>query len=466
MVVVEVDWCCGCASFCATRGSCGPLFYLLLEVLSVSGCARPFHWPACFIMAGSRSDSSPGDLCDAGSDIMSRASDDLLGASDSEDLLDSEEAASVASMSSISCEAASMSCDEEVEDDLPMRPSTGSWLGPAVLLVPQSQALVAKAYSTIKGLPKALTKRLCAALGWPPKVTHIAREAQITMSVFDCSRKRLRKIIGKKSNFPESCPRDIPLEEKTWAPKADRDREVLDTLCQRGLACAVEGDSALRFAREVARLSIERGLPQMQIPRNFYQDVTGLGCMALQQIDHWFFQRALPGLGIPSDCAFMADPVSLGLSVRARHDVVMVLCVCLVSSFTGKLHSRMWDGWSMPFGGHSGVEMCRLILKMLASHPASFDLAALRRRLAALIGDGQLTVGGPDARNKKRPPLKYLLARRALQDPLLCPWASSAGLVSYWVRRSGLSPPSFNSCNSSGPATLKEFGLVIFWAIG
>lgn len=154
--------------------------------------------------------------------------------------------------------------------------------------------------------------------------------------------------------------------------------------------------------REISRLRMEQGRPLLQIPRNFYSHALGLATLVVQQIDAWYINRNLPGLGIPSDCTFMGDPVSLGLSVRARHDVAMILCVCLVDSFTGDLGARMWDGWSMPFGGHSGVAMRDILLKMLASHPTNFNLRRLRKRLAALIGDGAMTVGGPEARNKKR----------------------------------------------------------------
>ena len=60
----------------------------------------------------------------------------------------------------------------------------------------------------------------------------------------------------------------------------------------------------------------------------FVQETTALASMVLQQFDAFDFNSPLPGLGIPSDFAILADPVSLGMEVRARHDVLLVAFAC------------------------------------------------------------------------------------------------------------------------------------------
>ena len=143
---------------------------------------------------------------------------------------------------------------------------------------------------------------------------------------------------------------------------------------------------------------------QLTISKNFFRDVIGLAALTQQQMDAWKLNQVLPGLGIESDLSFMADPVNIGLSVRARHDCAMVVCVCSVDFQSGALKALFWDGWSMAFGSHSSQEMFELLLKMLVKHPANVSMMVLRQRLASLIGDGGLTKGGPDARHKVRLP--------------------------------------------------------------
>ena len=165
----------------------------------------------------------------------------------------------------------------------------------------------------------------------------------------------------------------------------------------------IAGDSEQRFRREVARRARELRLQgPLKVPWGFFGDAVAIAALSHQHLDAWCWARLLPGLGIQSDFSFMADPVALGSTLRPRHDVALVLGICLVNSWTGSLQADMWDGWSMPFGAHGATELFELLLRMILSHPAAFDLAKLRQGLAALIGDGGLTKGGPAARHKVR----------------------------------------------------------------
>ena len=74
--------------------------------------------------------------------------------------------------------------------------------------------------------------------------------------------------------------------------------------------------------------------------------------------------------GSLSDFAILADPVSLGMEVRARHDVLLVMCLCLSSRHDGRLYTPMLSAPAMPLGSHGGNAMVALMLQTLAAHPA------------------------------------------------------------------------------------------------
>ena len=102
----------------------------------------------------------------------------------------------------------------------------------------------------------------------------------------------------------------------------------------------------------------------------FVQEATALASMVLQQFDAFDFNSPLPGLGIPSDFAILADPVSLGMEVRARHDVLLAMCLCLSSRHDGRLYTPMLSAPAMPLGSHGGNAMVALMLQTLEAHPA------------------------------------------------------------------------------------------------
>ena len=76
-----------------------------------------------------------------------------------------------------------------------------------------------------------------------------------------------------------------------------------------------------------------------------------LAALVQRQLDLREWSTRLRGLGIPSDFAVLADPVSLGLSVRSRHDVLNVMCLCLVGS-RGAIHCPLFAAPAMPFASH------------------------------------------------------------------------------------------------------------------
>ena len=108
------------------------------------------------------------------------------------------------------------------------------------------------------------------------------------------------------------------------------------------MASAVEGRSLLEYERDVMRCELAgASIGTWYRGWRFVQEATALSSMVLQQFDAFDFNSPLPGLGIPSDFAILADPVSLGMEVRARHDVLLAMCLCLPSRHAGRLYTPM-----------------------------------------------------------------------------------------------------------------------------
>lgn len=142
------------------------------------------------------------------------------------------------------------------------------------------------------------------------------------------------------------------------------------------------------------------GIGSRYADRRFACQITALAGMVLQNFDGLDFNTILPGLGIPSDIAIVADPVSVGLSARVRHDSLLVMCLSIVSSRTGKLRSPMHSALAMPMGGHRGQSLCTQMFEALLQHPANWDMAQLKSRVASIGGDGALTGGGSAHRHR------------------------------------------------------------------
>jgi hypothetical protein len=102
---------------------------------------------------------------------------------------------------------------------------------------------------------------------------------------------------------------------------------------------------------------------------------------------------------MPSDFGIMADAVSIGSEVRARHDTLCFVSLALCSSRNGRLYTPLHSSPAVPFGGHSGEAFKDVIVAALAQHPARWRVADLRSRCAVISGDGALCEGGPEHRH-------------------------------------------------------------------
>ena len=166
------------------------------------------------------------------------------------------------------------------------------------------------------------------------------------------------------------------------------------------LAQSVDGNSPVRIADTLHRMLVAGA--QVRVPQDpmYSSLVVSIASVALHHLNADDFNGDLPGIGIPSDFGLLADGVTMGLGVRARHDTLLVVCLCLASRWTGRLYTPLHSAPAMPIGSHGGDAMAALLVACMASHPARWSTNELRARCAAVSGDGALCEGGPEHRHK------------------------------------------------------------------
>ena len=180
--------------------------------------------------------------------------------------------------------------------------------------------------------------------------------------------------------------------------EADR-RTTMKNIIRTAIAAAVEGQSFYGYERMLHRMRLASAqVGHRYQDRKFAARVVQMAGLVLRQLDAHDWQSRLPGIGIASDFAVLADPVTMGMSCRTDHDVLNVMCLCVVGC-GGQVYCPFFAAPAMPFGSHGGREMCKLMVQTLEEHPAVFGRGVLRRRLSSVCGDGALTLGGPDHRH-------------------------------------------------------------------
>ena len=196
-------------------------------------------------------------------------------------------------------------------------------------------------------------------------------------------------------------PREQACPPSCNAAAGGPDSAALLNLVRLAISTASEGRSWQLYVRDAMRHSLAgANMGHKYASRHFASEVAAMASMVIQQLDAFDFNMPLPGLGIPSDFAVLADPVSMGDSILARHDVLLIMCLALVSARIGTVYNPMHSGHAMPIGSHGGVAMAKLMLAVLEQHPASWGSYALCARLACVGGDGGLCLGGKDHRHQ------------------------------------------------------------------
>ena len=187
-------------------------------------------------------------------------------------------------------------------------------------------------------------------------------------------------------------------EENVVSPLTD-ELNGLRALVRVALANSAERGSHAGFMRETQRLSMA-GVHVAGIANpEFSRLAVSFAAMVLHQMDTEDFNAILLGLGIPSDFSLLADPVSLGVGVRSRHDTLCVICINIISRWTGCSYTPMHSAPAMPHGAHGGEAMADMLLSSLSLHPAHWGIGVLRARMASVCGDGGLCEGGPEHRH-------------------------------------------------------------------
>ena len=151
----------------------------------------------------------------------------------------------------------------------------------------------------------------------------------------------------------------------------DARHRCLCNMVRLALSTGLEGGSQNQYIRQLQRMALAGAHVDTTCwRRDFPATVVALASLVLQQLDTADYNGLLPGLGIASDFSILIDPVSIGIGVCARHDVLLVICLCIASP-TGVLHTPLHSSPAMPFGSHSGESMVDLLMSALAGHPAA-----------------------------------------------------------------------------------------------
>ena len=278
----------------------------------------------------------------------------------------------------------------------------GSYLGRGAPISLQSLIILGNIWKNMCALPLNLAQKVSEYL---PKVlgsAHAAWRDKVVGQLVGISPKALRKWIKilQKNSWQPPDPasllgkkrgrgsRELDLtfeasrEEELPRPLPDSER-IMRNLVRRALFACCENQTGLAFERDLANLlqivGPEHFGGQLH-SRHFYNQVVHISARILENLDGLSFNALLPSLGIPSDVGVMLDPVSLGDGTLARHETVLVICLCLVGR-NGVMYTPFFAAPTMGMEGHTGDNLCSLALRGLEEHPAVFSTYALKRRV-------------------------------------------------------------------------------------
>ncbi len=278
--------------------------------------------------------------------------------------------------------------------------SCGSWVGPDAPLAEQSQVLLVNVMLNFQKLPRDVLRYVFGNV--PPSGT-VPMALGLAARFLCMSPSRVWRAFKAVSNRLWA---PVPLADRNL-PRGAQDLEnpldglgelrLLTTLVRSALAETLAGSSAAGFVRHVSRLALEGvEVGGKYHTQHFVREVQHLAARATQAQDSLDLQDHIPGLGIPSSMAILFDGVPVGgVSTFNRHGSVQVICVATVSPVTGRIHTRFVQ-WAVSDRGRKGGDLARCIQEALSLPPLGWTVDVLRRRLAAIGGDGAVVRGGPD----------------------------------------------------------------------
>lgn len=272
--------------------------------------------------------------------------------------------------------------------------NAGAWVSRKRALVEQAQVLLCNVYLVARRLPRDLAKNIahhfnvltgtCGSLA--------LRIAASFLCVSPSRVWRACQGVEKAGWTPVSSSTAQPEAQPNHPAHEEDNVKILVTLVRAAVATC--GHSYEEFERHLARLAAEGvNIGSKYHHRGFAKEAQFLAARCLQYHDLVDLRRRLPGLGIRSSMALLADGVPVGgVSAYGRHGNVTVVCTSSVSSFTGRLHSKFLT-WVLPAAGHGGDELASSMLQALQEHGVT--VAELRSCLSCIGGDGAMVRGGP-----------------------------------------------------------------------
>ena len=283
---------------------------------------------------------------------------------------------------------------------------------------PQVRACFINACEALQSLPQSTRRSLAHHLGaeQPASSGHAVRAVarlfgmrpQIARSVWQAHR-RAKKVVSASvgmSAVAVGVSEGASVGVSAVALIDDDDAHDPSTTSMKNavrlvISSAAEGHAWLCFERDFMRYRLAGATLDVQsCSSRWAGDVTAIAALCLQEQQAAEFAEPVPGLGIPSDFALLADPVSVGDSVMSRHGDLLVICLAIVSARTGIVHFPLHSAEQMVIGGHSGEGLAAALLAAVQRHPAGWGIPHLRRRLSCIGGDGGLVLGGPAARHR------------------------------------------------------------------
>ena len=131
---------------------------------------------------------------------------------------------------------------------------------------------------------------------------------------------------------------------------------------------------------------------------DFLKDVEYLGCVCVRSALGAELREHLPGLGIPSKFALVADGVNMAGGLFSVSETLVPIGIRFVCPKSGKIVTRLA---ACPSQGlrKNGDDTCALLKAAMEEGPLDIGSRQLREGLVAVGGDGQMTAGGPQARH-------------------------------------------------------------------
>lgn len=276
-------------------------------------------------------------------------------------------------------------------------------------------AVLQRVFTNVRNLPAQAKKLLAASF-----TTSLGRRANVFRAacagLLGVTEHHFRKMymrvdahFNQKVSTPSGVleaggadPREDAGGDRTGGERVDPEkleRVALENLVRTALASSVEGMSGAHFKRCLLRIQLAGGILGDKLNTiDFLKDVEYLGSVCVRSALGAELRECLPGLGIPSKFALIADGVNMSGGLFSTSETLLIIGIRFVCAKSGKIVTRLA---ACPSQGlcKDGDSTSALIKDALTESPLDIRSQRLRASLVAVGGDGQLTAGGPQAKH-------------------------------------------------------------------